>query len=121
MTTREDLLAFVEEWKRLNPECYSPYYKVYLMEKNNEQITYNYPGQKDHVNGIIAGGIIAALGESSVYLFEQIFLGKRHLTTLIGLRNLLNRSSLHSSLVKCRILLKNLPKIRRKNWIYQCC
>lgn len=36
MTTREDLLAFVEEWKRLNPECYSPYYKVYLMEKNNE-------------------------------------------------------------------------------------
>ena len=121
MTTREDLLAFVEEWKRLNPECYSPYYKVYLMEKNNEQITYNYPGQKDPINGIIAGGIIAALGESSVYLFEQIFLGKRHLTTLIGSRNLLNRSSLHSSLVKCRILLKNLPKIRRKNWIYQCC
>ena len=49
MTTREDLLAFVEEWKRLNPECHSPYYKVYLMEKNNEQITYNYPGQKDPV------------------------------------------------------------------------
>ena len=49
MTTREDLLAFVEEWKRLNPECHSPYYTVYLMEKNNEQITYNYPGKKDPV------------------------------------------------------------------------
>lgn len=31
------------------------------------------------INGIIAGGIVAALGESSVYLFEQIFLGKKTL------------------------------------------
>lgn len=39
------------------------------------------------INSIIAGGIVAALGEASVYLFEQIYLGKKTLDDIDWARN----------------------------------
>lgn len=50
MATREEMLAFAEDWKRLNPECFTPYYTVYLIEKRNEKILYNFPGRNEPVS-----------------------------------------------------------------------
>ena len=44
------------------------------------------------VNAAVAGSIIAALGEVSVYAFEQIYLGNRSLDELDWLKNLVNKT-----------------------------
>lgn len=56
-----------------------------------KQIAKKIPGVSI-VNAIVAGSIVAALGEIAVYAFEQIYLGNRSLDELDWLKNLVENS-----------------------------
>ena len=43
MTSREQLLAYAEEWKRHNPQSEDPIFMIYMMDFSHNWVTYNVP------------------------------------------------------------------------------
>lgn len=67
------------------------------------------------INGVIAGVIVAAIGEGSVYIFEQIYLGKKTLDDIDWIKKILE-SKLSSEIIKkATAALQSLPENANKN------
>ena len=62
------------------------------------------------VNAAVAGSIIAALGEVSVYAFEQIYLGNRSLDELDWLKNIVNKTLSEGVSDKLNEMVKTLKE-----------
>ena len=43
MTSREQLLEYAEEWKKLNPQSADPIFMIYMMDFAHNWVTYNVP------------------------------------------------------------------------------
>lgn len=59
------------------------------------------------LNAVIAGSIVAALGEGSIYAFEQVYLGNKTLNDLDWLRKLLESKLSTEFIQKVKSLLEN--------------
>ena len=59
------------------------------------------------VNAIIAGGIAAALGEGSIYVFEQIYLGNKDISDVDWVKNVMENQLAGSFIEKIQDVLKN--------------
>lgn len=67
------------------------------------------------INGVIAGVIVAAIGEGSVYIFEQIYLGKKTIEDIDWIKKVLE-SKLSSDVIKKAMnALESLPENANKN------
>lgn len=60
------------------------------------------------LNAIIAGSIVAALGEGSIYAFEQVYLGKKTVEDIEWVKNLLNSRLSNQFIDKVMEVIKNL-------------
>lgn len=58
------------------------------------------------VNALVAGGIIAAIGEGSIYIFEQIYLGKKKVSDIDWAKKVIE-SKLSSGMINKLIVLAN--------------
>lgn len=59
------------------------------------------------VNAIIAGSIVAALGEGSIYIFEQIYLGNKTVRDIDWVTKMLESRLASSFMEKTRSVLEN--------------
>lgn len=62
------------------------------------------------INGVISGVIVAAVGEASVYIYEQIFLGKRTVDDVEWAMSIIETKLTGETVKKAESILKSLPK-----------
>lgn len=67
------------------------------------------------INGVIAGIIVAAIGEGSVYIFEQIYLGNKSVDDVDWVKKVLESKLSKEALKKSTAALESLPKDANKN------
>ena len=60
------------------------------------------------INSVIAGGIVAALGEGSIYVFEQIYLGNRDISDVDWVKKIMESQLAGSSIEKLKGVLENV-------------
>ena len=71
------------------------------------------------VNAFIAGSIVFALGEGSSYVFEQIYTGKKSLSDIEWVKQILEEMLTKSFLEKLTKALKNIPENADKKQILE--
>lgn len=67
------------------------------------------------INGVIAGIIVAAIGEGSVYVFEQIYLGNKSIDDVDWVKKVLESKLSQDVINKAEGALKALPENADKN------
>lgn len=67
------------------------------------------------INGVIAGIIVAAIGEGSVYIFEQIYLGNKSVDDVDWVKKVLESKLSKEALKKSTAALESLPEDANKN------
>ena len=67
------------------------------------------------INGVIAGIIVAAIGEGSVYIFEQIYLGNKTVDDVDWVKKVLESKLSKEALKKTTAALESLPEDANKN------
>ena len=67
------------------------------------------------INGVIAGIIVAAIGEGSVYVFEQIYLGNKSIDDVDWVKKVLESKLSQDVINKAEEALKSLPENADKN------
>lgn len=60
------------------------------------------------LNAVIAGGIVAALGEGSIYVFEQIYLGNKSVDDIDWVRRILESKFAGSFVEKMKGILESV-------------
>lgn len=60
------------------------------------------------INSVIAGGIVAALGEGSIYVFEQIYLGNRDISDVDWVKKIMESQLAGSFIEKIKGVLENV-------------
>jgi len=60
------------------------------------------------INAIIAGSIVAAIGEGSIYAFEQIYLGKKSVNDIEWIRKLIESKLSNQFIERAMIALKQI-------------
>jgi uncharacterized protein (DUF697 family) len=60
------------------------------------------------INAVIAGGIVAALGEGSIYVFEQIYLGNKDISDVDWVRKIMESKLSGSFVDKLKGVLESL-------------
>lgn len=60
------------------------------------------------INSVIAGGIVAALGEGSIYVFEQIYLGNRDISDVDWVKKIMESQLAGSFIEKLKGVLENV-------------
>ena len=60
------------------------------------------------INAVIASGIVAALGEGSIYVFEQIYLGNKEITDVDWVRKIIESRFAGSFVEKMKGVLENV-------------
>ena len=67
------------------------------------------------LNGVIAGVIVATIGESSVYIFEQVYLGKKSIDDIDWVKKVVESKISQDAIKKATAILKSLPENADKN------
>ena len=62
------------------------------------------------LNGVIAGIIVAAIGEGSAYTFEQIYLGKKTIDDVDWIKKVLENKMLEEANKKSKTIIESLPE-----------
>ena len=62
------------------------------------------------INGVIAGVIVAAIGEGSVYVFEQIYLGNKSIDDIDWIKNVLESKLSSEVIKKATDAIQSLPE-----------
>lgn len=62
------------------------------------------------LNGVIAGIIVAAIGEGSAYTFEQIYLGKKTIDDFDWIKKVLENKMLEEANKKSKTIIESLPE-----------
>lgn len=67
------------------------------------------------INGVIAGIIVAAIGEGTIYVFEQIYLGNKTIEDVDWIKKVLESKLSNDALNKSKEIIESLPKNANKN------
>lgn len=67
------------------------------------------------INGVIAGVIVAAIGEGSIYVFEQIYLGNKSIDDIDWIKKVLESKMSKDVIEKVTDAMKTLPENASKN------
>lgn len=62
------------------------------------------------LNGVIAGIIVAAIGEGSVFIFEQIYLGKKTIDDVDWVKKILENKLVEEATKKSKTIIESLPE-----------
>ncbi len=71
------------------------------------------------LNSVIAGSIIAALGEGTIYAFEQIYLGKQSIADIEWVKNVMESKLSSQFIEKAKLALANVNDATDKKTIAQ--
>ncbi|MBQ6401986.1 MAG: 50S ribosome-binding GTPase [Firmicutes bacterium] len=69
------------------------------------------------LNAVIAGSIVAALGEGAIYAFEQVYLGKKSLDDTDWVRKMMEGRFSSDFIDRVNLVVKSLPKNASKTEI----
>lgn len=67
------------------------------------------------INGVIAGVIVAAIGEGSAYIFEQIYLGNKTVEDVDWVKKVLESKLSTDAIKKSKDIIDSLPENADKN------